>query len=367
MRILTIIFLSVFCFSLSGQVASYDDLVMEADSVTKAYQPKSKNFALIRAKRGTGGLNKTSKGDSIKAFPITDIVLVFSELTPSSINNRESNNREKWENLIKTYPEFFQASTNYVSLCQCKINGDTTTFKPAQGFYVYFEGKEEPKAEEPKVAAKKEVAEEKPKAEKPEKVKKEKEAKPEKEEKVKEEKTVKAEKPKKEKPVKEEAPKKEEKVVAAEPEVVAPRAKKEGFTTPKRAKDPKACRPPCYENGDEDLFAFFKEFLPLSKKQRKNSKDLVTILRLQLNFDGSIKKPFVQGINEEFNNQVLECVKQMNNWNPAVRAGITIKSEVKMTLRYDKSTKAIKPFETNYVPRPMPNCKCVSDAEMFGE
>jgi hypothetical protein len=76
----------------------------------------------------------------------------------------------------------------------------------------------------------------------------------------------------------------------------------------------------------------------------------------------------VNGANTSLNEYVSMAVKSMDLWNPAVKAGTTVKSEVKITLKYDKSTKAIKPFEVAITPRPNPKCsKCLSDAEIFGD
>ncbi|MGZ3931490.1 MAG: hypothetical protein ACXVP0_09065, partial [Bacteroidia bacterium] len=295
---------------------------------------------------------------------ISDIVLVFTETNPSAIEGREEANRERWENLLKTYPEFFQFETNYKTLCQCNTNGDTAAFKKAQGFYVYVKGKEEPKTEPVKTETKKAEKEVADAGRSKGKAKEEPE-KPKKEEKVKKEKA-----PKEEKPAKEVAAKKEEKPAEeaddAPPAAPAKVSKpgKAGYAKPKKAKDPKACGIPCYEGGDEDLFAFFRDNIPLSKKQRRHSGDLEAVLKLQLNFDGSIKKTFVTGANPDFNKMVEDAAKKMNNWNPAVKGGITIKSEVKMTLKYDSGTKAIKPFETAIIPRPGPKCTCMTESEL---
>lgn len=375
MRILTLILFSVCCLQISAQTA-FEDLIFEADSTTATYKAKGKNYAFIRSKRGTGGLTKTSTGDSIvaKAIPVTDIYLVFTELNPAEIATREAENRERWENLLRTYPEFFAESPNLYNICQCNARGNADAFKQAQGFYVYFAGKEEPVAvEAPKPVAKKEEkkpAEKEVTEKKKEKVK---EVKEEKKEEPKEEKAVKAEKPKKEKKEKEEKPKEEvakteAPAPVAEPEVKEVKPKKEGYAKPKKAKDAKVCRPPCYEGGDEGLAAFFKDNIILNKKQKRKSGDLVAVVTLQLNFDGAIKKTMIQGENEEFNKQVEDAIKKMDLWNPAVKGGITIKSQVKMTLKYDNSTKAIKPFETAIIPRPAPKCtECLSDSQVFAE
>lgn len=346
----------VLCFfvtSLKAQEIVYDDLIFESDSITKAYKPKNKNYAFIRSKRGTEGVNKTSTGDSIVNLPITDIFLVFTENEAGDLAKRELANRERWENLIKTYPQFFQDNTNFYNMCQCSMTGDAEAFKKAQGFYIYYEGKEEPKAPEPMAT---------PPA------KEEKSAKAEKPKKEKEEKAAKAEKPKKEKEVKEEVaaePKKSKKEEEV-PVVKAPIQKREGYATPKKSKDVKACRPPCYETGGEEIYDFFKENLVLSKKQKKVVKDLVTIVRLQLNFDGTIKKILIQGGNPDMNKLIEETIKNnMNTWYPAVKGGVTIKSEVRLTIKYDNSTKALRPSEINYTPRPAPKCTCVPDSQLF--
>ena len=381
MKNLLLVFFSIIGLSLAAQDAPvYDDLIIESDSLTKAYKAPGKNFIILKSKRGAEGMPKTSSGDSIKAMNITDIVLVFTENESSDLATREIANRERWENLIKTYPEFFKENPTLFNTCQCVIVGDAETLKKSQGFYIFIGGKAE--APEPKAVAKKEEPAKKVvNDEKPKKEEKVKEEKPKKEEKVKEEKVakeekVKEEKPKKEKKVKEEKPKeekvakeekvKEEPIVVAEPVVAKP--KKQGYAAPKKAKDVKVCRPPCYEGGDEGLNEFLKTALPLSKKQKRHSGDLEATVTLMLNFDGAIKKTIILCQDEEFKKQVEDAVKQMDLWNPAVKGGVTIKSQVKLTLRYDNSSKQIKPFETVIIPRPAPKCtECLSDSQVFGE
>lgn len=384
MKNLLAVFFSLFCISLVAQDAPvYDDMLFESDSTTKAYKPAGKNFIIVKSKRGTDGVPKTSSADSIKSMNITDIVLVFTENEAADLANRSAANRERWENLIKTYPEFFKENPNLFNTCQCVMGGDAEALKKSQGFYIYIGGKPEAAATpEPKAVVKKE---EKVKEEKPKKEEKVKEEKPKKEEKVKEEKVakeekvkeekVKEEKPKKEKKVKEEKPKeevakkeevKEEPAVVAEP--VAPKPKKQGYAAPKKAKDVKVCRPPCYEGGDEGLNEFLKTAITLSKKQKRHSGDLEATVTLMLHFDGSIKKHMIVCADEEFKKQVDEAIKQMDLWNPAVKGGVTTKSQVKMVLRYDNGSKQIKPFETQIIPRPAPKCtECLSDSQVFGE
>ena len=105
-----------FCFiglSITAQDAVlYDDLIIESDSTTKTFKPTGRNYIILKSKRGADGMPKTSSGDSIKSMNITDIVLVFSETEAGAIAGRPIANRERWENLIKTYPEFFKENPN---------------------------------------------------------------------------------------------------------------------------------------------------------------------------------------------------------------------------------------------------------------
>ena len=93
-------------------------------------------------KRGSGGVNENDKADSVATLAINEIVLVFTETDAGDKAIRTEANKERWENLAKTYPVYFDYSPVLTNLCQCNPNGDTVAFKKAQGFYVYFEGEE---------------------------------------------------------------------------------------------------------------------------------------------------------------------------------------------------------------------------------
>ena len=56
---------------------------------------------------------KVPEADALKGAEITDIILVFTETNEDAAGTREDNNRERWENLMSTYPEFFQFSICY--------------------------------------------------------------------------------------------------------------------------------------------------------------------------------------------------------------------------------------------------------------
>lgn len=368
------------CLPLSAQTPNYDDMTMESDEMETTFRPSGKNYVFLRSKRGSGGMNKTSAGDSIKGFPITDIVLVFTEVNESAFEEREDANKERWENLMRAYPEYFQTNTNYKSLCQCKIGGDSISFKKAQGFYVYFTPQaapkkaepvavktEEKKAEPAKVAEPKKEAATKTTAT-PEPVEAvqtpAKTAEPAKTENRPVETTVtQAPAPKEE--VKEEpAPEESSSASATETKTVK---KSTGAIKPRRARDSKACRPACYGGGQDDLNSYFKTNMALAKKERKKFKKLSSVASIQLNVDGSIKKVKVTGENETLNKKVEAAVNNMNNWNAAVKNGVTVKAEVKITLKYDKSSKSMQPAEIALIPRPNPKCtQCMSDSEIFG-
>ena len=130
---------------------------------------------------------------------------------------------------------------------------------------------------------------------------------------------------------------------------------------PRKAKDPKACRTACYGTGESDLNAFFKDKIVLTKKMKKDEVDL----KLQLNVDGTVKKVIIIGDNADLNKLVEDAVKEMV-WNASVKAGLTIKSEVRMILKFDKETKGLKANDLMVNPRLGPKClTCTSDEELF--
>jgi ribosomal protein L25 (general stress protein Ctc) len=367
---------------------SFYDLTFKADSTTNPYASDNNNYVFIRSKRGSEPVKPTSSGDSIKGFKIPKIVLVFSELNPSDVETREEYNQERWENLMATYPEFFQDKTVYKNVCQCSRESGNPEFKQVQGFYIYFTpkgnviaktepakpvstavAKEEPKKEVPKEEPKKEVTKAEP-------AKKEE---PKKEEPKKE--VVKAEPAKKEEPKKEaarEEPKKETPVVQPVTTAVAPEEPKKAVvvadeetdesadvkkvvsSAPRRAKDPKACRQACYGTGESDLNAYFRDNVVLTKKMKKDEVDL----KIQLNVDGTVKKVIILGDNADLNKLVEDAAKKMV-WNASVKSGLTIKSEVRMKLKFDKELKGLKANELMVNPRLGPKClTCTSDAEL---
>jgi hypothetical protein len=379
-----------------GQEPSFYELTFGIDSTTTPYKANNNNYVFIRSKRGTEPIKATSAGDSIKSFVIQKIVLVFSESSTAELENREAYNQERWENLIPTYPEFFQATTTYKNICQCSQDASGPSYKEVQGFYIYYTPKgvsvpkkevEVAKAETPKAAEpekqepkkevvvakvetpipaepKKETVKEEPKKDvesikkvEPKKVK-EVEAKVEvaKVEEVKPVEVVKKEEPKKEvEAITPPANTNTEEVTDSKNKATAPPAK------PRKAKDPKACRTACYGTGESDLNAFFKDKVVLTKKMKKDEVDL----KLQLNLDGTVKKVVIKGENAELNKLVEEAVKDMI-WNASVKSGLTIKSEVKMILKFDKKLKGLKAEELMVSPRLGPKClTCTSDEELF--
>ena len=153
MKLLTLCFSLMLCLAFTNSTAqvSFDEIEFEMDSTGSTYRPSGKNYGLLKSKRGSSGMNKTPMGDALVKSEVTEIVLVYTETEASDIADREQANRERWENLIMTYPELFQFSTTYKNVCQCRMGGDAEALKASQGFYVYVSG-EVPKVDEPKAA-----------------------------------------------------------------------------------------------------------------------------------------------------------------------------------------------------------------------
>lgn len=355
---------------------SYYDLNFENDSIKVAFKSPSDNYVFVRSKRGVDGVNQTADADALRNGTIQKIVLVFSEDASEDLENREEYNMERWDNLILTYPEFFQEKTKYKNICQCTREAGTETFKEAQGFYIYYKTAEKPVVKEEKKTETQQNANVTGKIEEPKKPVKAVEV------------TAPAvavtsgavaakteEKSGKEPETKLDATAKESKISEPDPEAEpvekpaskpAVVAKKPSSNKPRRAKDPKACRPAFYGNGDEDLDAFFLNSFMLDKKQKKQAKKIEAELRIQLNVDGSVKRVMVICDNADFKSMFEKTVMGMSNWNAAVRGGVTIRSEVRLKIKYDKESKGFKKYEMINNPKPGPKCKMQSDEELFG-
>lgn len=385
------------CGHASAQTESIDEVYIELDSIRTPYRPQSKPYVFVRSKKGKSGVNRTPEADVAVKYPVGEIVLVFTEDNPQDLAEREEANYARWENLFKTYPEFFQHSSSFMSICQCNPRGDTATFKKVQGFYIYYEGDEIAVTSTSSVTAPGTGGAGEP-AKKPETaaapvpdppVKKEAfatdraEETPAKKETAEKEKAAVAEAPAKaaepepeperskttennsgavsSKEASDEEPEATEPPPPPKPKPVAKKGPKV-----RKAIDPKACRPACFGYGDADLDSFFADNLKLSKKQKKKAKKATATLNLQLNPDGSIKKSSVTGTNPEINEAIQSAAQSMGSWNAAVKNGVAIKSQVKITLKYDKDAKNLKPSGIMIIPKPGPKCRCVSDEEIFG-
>jgi len=343
MKKIFILFLSLIAGSAMAQPSSYTDLVFENTDSLKSYVPeRGKHYVYVMPSASTEEVAKNSRLDSISGFRILKIVLAYPETADKENAETADQVQQRWDNLMSSYYVYFKAPDT-------KFKNVYLTERAGQGFYIYYDGG---KGKPVKETAAKEEKEEKKKKEK---VVKE------------EEKPKETEKKTKEKEKKDETAKHSDEVKHSGSGDTKPAVVKAAphFDKPMRAKDPKACRLPCYGGGDEDLMAFFKDNITLSKKQSRHGKDLVSMVKIQLNFDGTIKKTFVTGANEHLNKQVEEAINMMNPWNPAVKGGITVKSEIKMTLKYDYDTHAMRPSDTVITPRLGAQCKCIPDEEMF--
>ena len=122
--------------------SSFDELEFEDEELGNSYKISSKNYVLLKSKRGEGGMNKTPEVDALVTAQskIKEIVLVYTETKEEDYDSREDANRERWENLLLTYPQLFQPGTVYKNICQCSMGGDAETLKKTQGFYLYVNG-----------------------------------------------------------------------------------------------------------------------------------------------------------------------------------------------------------------------------------
>ncbi|MCX8080947.1 MAG: hypothetical protein N3F09_06910 [Bacteroidia bacterium] len=369
-----------FLFSgLTAQVSTIEDIVIEEDSITVPYKP-SGNHVYFKSKKKSGGMEKIQELDNIikNGYEINEIVLVYTEDSPADFANREADNRNRWENLMAAHPDIFQFNTNYRSVLQKANSSNAEAMKSIQGFYVYYSKTSPPsppplppsptsskpsdpmtkgdvkKGTEPEnqtfeIKENKKNKKEKETAEVPKENKKDKMNK-EKDDVVKDEKKA------------------EDAFPEPTPEPTRPKRTITIYSSPRKAKDPKACRPPCYEEGDEGLVNYFKSALTLSKRERKKFDEYVTIVKLTLDFNGAIKKMQVTCPDKDLQGRVENALNGMGNWLPAVKGGITVKSEVRFLLKYDKSSKAILPSDFQIIPRPNPKCnKCLSDSEIFAD
>ena len=160
-RILLLL-MTLCALSLAAQPQSAEELKFKESSVNDPYQPAGEH-AFVRSKLGYEGVNPTDEANAAVGRPVKEIALVFTEMETDG--ERKTKNIERWDNLLFTYPEFFQKTTIYKNICQCNPQGDESAFKAVQGFYIYFadEKTSVPKAavtapaEEKKEIARKEV------------------------------------------------------------------------------------------------------------------------------------------------------------------------------------------------------------------
>ncbi len=383
MKNLLLSLLALGCLPFAAQVESASQLKPVETSIQDVYQPKGKSYVHLRSKRGNEGVDPTDEADEILELPVREIVLVFTEMAPD--NDRKKANLERWDNLIYTYPEFFQPGTKYSNICQCNAGGNEGEFKRVQGFYVYYKGET---ASEPEPVAVAETRKEEPAAAKVKETQKEPQRQAAEPVASQENKTAKVSEnttvpdknteqktvPVKNEPIaaskaeQDNEPEAEEEMSAEPPKIAARPApvKKGGKTAPRKAKDAKACRPACYGYGNEDIDTWLQENIVLSKKQKRKGSKLTANLSLQLNHDGEVTKALVTGPHPDLNKQIQEAALKMSEWKAAVRNGVAVKSQVRMMIKFDNSSKGLKAENVMVIPKFPPKCTCVSDRELFG-
>ena len=96
-----------------AQVRQFSDLPFKStDSIKGAYHvEKSKKFIYVASKFGSDEVKQLNQLDSISTFFIYKIVLVYSEFHKAENFNQAQLNLERWKNLFKTYPSFFNNRT----------------------------------------------------------------------------------------------------------------------------------------------------------------------------------------------------------------------------------------------------------------
>jgi hypothetical protein len=326
-----------------AQTHQFSELSFKStDSIKGTYHAdKLKKFIYVTSKFGSDEVKQLNQLDSISSFFISKIVLVYSEFHKAEKFNQAHLNLNRWQNLYKTYPSFFNTGlTSYQNVCQYGIKTDSVAKKLTHGFYVYYENRSDP------VVRKREINEIHRLLEKL---------------------GVNANDTAEVESATSSEVKKTEDSVSTESIAINPsKSKKSKFKKPMRAKDPRACRQPFYQTGKTDLSDFFKENIQLTEKQlrKRNRKKLEAEIRLQLEYNGAIRYADISSTDQKLIAEIGKVLSLMGVWNPAVKNGITIKSEVKFKIKCTDADKMELLGEV-YVPKTLAKCAFTPDEELF--
>ncbi len=314
-----------------AQPTSHLDLDFDqADTLRRRYTPrKSGKYLFISSKFGSDEVVSGARLDSLSEFQIQRIDLVYSLYHKAGNFNQTKLNDLRWDHLIKQYPSLFTSgSTHFHNVCQVEDN-DSLAKKLQHGFYVFFENRVEPASRRSEIEALIQMAT----------------------------------KAGLDVSDSSDADLSSSKITGEEPsESIDVKVAKGKYSKRMRAKDPRACRQPYYENGLDDLNNFIDAHLYLKWWQKWRSKKYVGTIRLKISYTGEIKQATVSSPSKRFTKRLKKMVSEMNSWNPAVRNGIAINSIVKIKIRYFDGKFSAENVE---VPRNLLKCPIIPDEELF--
>jgi hypothetical protein len=263
----------------------------------------------------------------VAGFYIHEIVLVFSQFKKAENFKQAALNQSRWENLMKLHPALFSTgNTLYHSVCQSGVITDSAAKKLTHGFYIYFENRSDDAKRQIEVN---EIA------------------------KMITSMGIDTS------AIPEEKQKEDESLTAA-PDIKRPSR----FRKPLHTIDPKTCRQPFYGTGTDDLERFFREHLELSKRQERQGKKLSAEIKLTIDFNGVIRSAHIMCVDNQLIGQVKKALVKMDLWNPAVRNGVTIKTDVRFTVIGDGAGSVIikRPV---IVARMLAECGTAPNEEIF--
>jgi len=313
-----------------AQTRTHFDLDFEQpDTLHIPYQPQNKiPYLFIPSKFGSDEVVSGARLDSLSSFQILRIDLVYSLYHKANNFNQTKLNDLRWDHLIKLYPNLFtSASTEFRNYCQVEDN-DSLAKRLKHGFYVYFENRTEPSKRLAEIDALIQMA-------------------------------TKAGLDVSDSLDLEDSPMKS---ADESGETVEIKDAKGKYLKRMRAKDPKACRQPYYENGLNDLNNFIDAHVYLKWWQKWNTKRFTGTIRLRISYTGEIKQASVMANPKRFAKKLKAMVGQMNSWNPAVRNGVAVNAIVKIKIRYFDGKFSAEQVE---VPRNLLKCPTVPDEEIF--
>jgi hypothetical protein len=300
-----------------------------SDTIKGYYHVNEQPSIFIASAFASEKVVSTTKLDSVRNFLIREIVLVYSRYHKSENFKQAPLNEARWNNLLSEYPTLFEnGTTHYRNICQ-DLENDTTAKKLPHGFYIYFENPGDPLKRDREISGITKLVQSMGI---------------------------------------DTSDFLEEDLKMPDSSGMIPVSglskKHSKFKKPMHARDSKACRQPFYQTGIKDLDAFFREKIKLTRFQKIRPGKLDTEIRLTLDFNGFIKSAFVLCADKLLIEQIKRALSEMEVWNPAVRNGLTIKANVKFSLRYfpDGTLGLIGGVTVPYM---LSKCGTASDDELF--